>query len=104
MPFAGYFLALAITLAVELPIVGALVRSRVERGWWIPVLLLNLFTHPLANLAHWEGLAPFVVIEATVVLVEAGGFAFLLRLGPGRALLVSLAANTVTAAGSLLFL
>ena len=75
-------------------------RSRV----WRNALLLNLFTHPLANLAHWQGLLPFLAIEALVVLVEAVGLILLARLSFKRAFAVSAFANAVTATGSLLFL
>ena len=104
LDLATYSLALAITLGVEIPIARACVARRERPGVTRMALLLNLFTHPLANLAHWEGLLPFLAIEALVMITEALGYFVLAGVPLRRAILVSAIANAVTAAGSLLFL
>jgi len=104
---ATYALALAVTLAVELPIVAAMARSAARRVV-VDAALLNLVTHPLAALAFaaWGDpasiLGPaFLGIEAAVVAAEAVGFRSLTGMSWPRAWAVSLAANLPTALLSL---
>ncbi len=73
MGLGTYFLALGVTIAVEIPLLLVCTPSRDRARVWQIALLLNLFTHPLANLAYWEGLAPLLIIEVGVVVVEALG-------------------------------
>ena len=99
-----YLLALALTLAVELPLValaGGPPRGRLVRD----ALLLNLFTHPLAVLAHRHLAEPgdpwgtaFLAIECLVVLAETGGYRWVSGVSWTRAAGLALLANGVTAA------
>ncbi len=99
----SYALALAVTFAVELPIVAALTRSAGRRAV-VDAALLNLVTHPLAAIAFAAtgDVVPlfggaFLGIEAAVVAAEALGYRWLTALPWPRALAVSLAANLPTA-------
>jgi hypothetical protein len=96
----AYPLALALTLAVEVPVyAGSLRVARVLTVGRAAALavLVNLVTHPVL----WYGLSRagpgwFVPAEASVVLVEALGCWLLLRREPALLLLVSLFANTAS--------
>ncbi len=98
-----YPLALALTLAVELPAAAA-VAPRGRRSFLLLVaLLVNLFTHPLACAIFWEGTTSFVTIEVLVVMAEAIGYRFVGRLDWCRAVGLAVGANCLTAAMSWLF-
>jgi hypothetical protein len=96
----AYALALAVTLAVEVPVyAGSLRVARVLTVGRAAALavLVNLVTHPVL----WYGLsragpAWFAPAEASAVLVEAFGCWLLLRREPALLLLVSLFANTAS--------
>jgi hypothetical protein len=96
----AYPLALAVTLAVEVPVyAGSLRVARVLTVGRAAALavLVNLVTHPVL----WYGLsragpAWFAPAEASAVLVEAFGCWLLLRREPALLLLVSLFANTAS--------
>jgi hypothetical protein len=96
----AYPLALAVTLAVEVPVyAGSLRVARVLTVGRAAALavLVNLVTHPLL----WYGLsragpAWFATAEAAVVIVEAFGCWLLVRREPVLLLLVSLVANTAS--------
>ena len=66
-------------------------------------LCLNLFTHPLANLAYVGKLGSFIAVEVAVVAVEAWLYAWIERPGARRAFVWSAAANGVTMALSWFF-
>ena len=99
MPHA-YPLALAVTLAVEVPVYAVSLRvARVLTVWRAAALavLVNLATHPLL----WYGLsragpAWFAPAEASVVLVEALGGWLLLRREPALLFVVSVFANSAS--------
>ena len=99
MPLA-YPLALAVTLAVEVPVYAvSLPVARLLSGGRAAALavLVNLVTHPVL----WYGLsragpAFLVPAEAAVVLVEAAGCWAFVRRDPVLLLLVSLVANTAS--------
>lgn len=98
-----YFLALLLTLAVEALIVALLARGRHRWRAVKTSLCLNLFTHPLANLAYTGTLGSFLAVEASVVLVETWLYAWIEHPGMRRALIWSVAANGVTMALSFFF-
>lgn len=97
MSWDRYGLALALTLLIEVPLVALCVgRERRARATW-DAILLNLLTHPLANLSCWHG-ASFHVVEAAVVVVETCGYRLVTGLTWGRAAAVGVGVNVVTAA------
>ena len=98
-----YPLALALTLAVELAVVAAFAGRGRRRFVLLVALLVNLFTHPLACAAYWDGIASFTTIEILVVAAETIGYRFAARLDWRRAAALAVGANTVTAAMSWLF-
>lgn len=93
-----YETALALTLAVEVPLALALVGEGARRraAWDAP--LLNLLTHPLACAAYVRLAAPLAAVEVVVTLVEAAGYRWVTGLTARRALLVSAVCNAVTTA------
>ena len=100
--FGSYPCAMALTLLIEVPIVLLLTPAEKRRALVPVALLLNGFSHPLATLCHWEGLAPLAAIEGVVFLVEFIGYRLAGRMGWGRALACSALANGVTAGLTLL--
>lgn len=93
-----YALALALTLAFELPIAAGLAPGGERRRLLIDALLLNLLTHPLAVAARWYAELPLLPIEAAVWTAEAVGYRRLSGLSWGRAALLSVVANGATTA------
>lgn len=101
-------LALAITLAIELPCAypfGAkLDRAREEPAWRWPAIIMaaSLLTHPIAWWSNEVGLVtlPFwqraLVIELTVVMAEALLYRVAMPLPTKRALGASLLANSAS--------
>lgn len=104
MPALTQPAALALTLAIEVP----LVVWEVARGGGSPrraalvALGANLATHPVAWHAHTAWAAPVLLVEAAVVAAEAVAFALLLRIGPLRAVLLSVGANALSYGAGLL--
>jgi hypothetical protein len=101
----AYPLALALTLAVEVPVYAfSLRQARVlsfRRAAALGVLV-NLLTHPaLWYGLSWAGPAWLVPAEAAVVLAEALALWLILRRDPALLLLVSLFANTASALAGL---
>lgn len=101
---ATYLLALALTLGLELPVLGFLAAPEQRRRLLRDGLLANLFTHPLVNVLHRALAAPeepygaaFWVLELGVFLAEAAVFCWVTGLPARRALGISLAANGLTA-------
>jgi hypothetical protein len=100
-PASGWFAAFVLTLAVEVPIVGYLLR-RVEPDRLRLVILLvfaNLATHPIVwyvitqlfLVGTWEYV---LAAESWVVVVEAVFYAVAFRgLAPRRAIAVAVVAN-----------
>lgn len=96
-------LALGLTIVIELPLALLLVKRARPGRFWIDVVLINCLTNPAANWAAAEG-APFLAIEAVVVLAEWFLFATVSRIGWGRAAIVALTTNVISASiGLLLF-
>ncbi len=103
-PAAGWFAAFLLTLAIEIPIAGYLLR-RVERDRVRLVILLifaNLATHPvvwyvmtqLFLVGTWEY---FLAAESWAVAVEALFYAAAFRgLDPRRAIAVAVLANAAS--------
>jgi hypothetical protein len=88
---------LLITFFVELPIHGAFLRPR---PWWqlaLVCLLLNGFTHPLANFAILSLGWNYWLVEGLVVVVEAALLAWGWQIGR-KALLLALIANASSVA------
>ena len=95
---AGYACALLVTLVCELALAAALVRRGVRRRVVGDALLLNLLTHPVANMVHAAIGGGFVGIELGVIAVELLGYRAVTGLSWRRAALVAVVANAVTAA------
>ena len=92
--------AFILTFIIELAIVFAFLRKNYfETSFYI--LLINLFSWPLANLVYgfWNHLA---VIEFGVFLVEGILILILFRLNWKKAFLISFVANFVSAFVSIL--
>jgi len=102
-----YLLTLLLTVGSELALIPVLVYfNRASRR--LPLVLtcvsLNLFTHPLATLAHLVLGISLAHVEATVILVEAIGYWRIAGLSFGKSLAFSTAANVLSmTAGFLLF-
>ncbi len=92
----GLLLPLGLTIGIEFVIVWA-VQHRDVRAVLIAVLLVNAFTEPVANVAYQHGVAPWLVIELVVVIVEGALSRVLLPVTWARAYLLSLLANTASA-------
>ena len=90
------------TLAIETPLAAWLAPIEERRLVASVAFSLNLFSHPLACAAYWQGLASLPTIEVLVIAVEALGYRLVAKLGWGRALKIALLANIPTAALSLL--
>jgi hypothetical protein len=101
-----YLLALAVTLALEAPIVALGYRGSISstgvRRWGVAFLSVNLFTHGLLWMAQPRGLPRLAGAEGMIVLVEAALYARLFGGGGRRAFLVSLAANALSLGAGLL--
>lgn len=88
-------LYLLLTILVELPFHVGLLRPR---AWWqiaLVCLLLNGLTHPIANFLILQGGWGYWLVEALVVLAEAGILLAGWRIG-WRALWLSLLANAAS--------
>lgn len=98
---AWYPLALAATLACEVPIALGLGQRR--RHVAATALFANLLTHPLATLLllQWGHRLAFGLVEFAVIAVEALAYQRVAGLGVGRALTISVATNVTTAVLSL---
>ncbi|HMS18824.1 MAG TPA: hypothetical protein PKA37_18430 [Planctomycetota bacterium] len=96
-----YLWGLGITLIAEAVALLILHRSKIPAGLQcedVASLLTvslgwNLISHPLAFAVHTYGFVSTPVIEVVVVLVEAAGFAMLLRIKFTDALVCSFVAN-----------
>jgi hypothetical protein len=98
----GYPFALGLTLLVEVLLIALMSPKESRRAYLRAALLLNLFTHPLANLAFWSWPALFIEIELGVLLLETLGYSLVLGLRVPRALFLAVVANGATVAASLL--
>lgn len=94
---------LILTIAVEYPVHRVWLR---QHRWWtvlIACVLLNGFTHPLANYAILELRWNYFLVEALVTLSEALILALGWRIPLGSALLLSLLANALSVGVGWLF-
>lgn len=94
----AYLAALALTLAVELPMFVALAGLPSRRQAALDALLANLLTHPMAVFCSWELGCSFGLIELGVWATEACIYARLSGLSWLRAGLISALVNGITAA------
>ncbi len=84
-----------VTLLIELPIVYLFFKKQ----WRFALLigaLLNLFTWPLLHVALFYTGIDITVLEITVALTEATGYALLLQCGCKKALLLGFTANGIS--------
>lgn len=98
-------IALALTLAVETPIImAATARLPVGMGRrWAVALLPSCFTHPLAwrvigNYGAHDYAAGLCLVEGIVILVEALCLRMVLKLSMPKSLLLSFTANVASVA------
>jgi hypothetical protein len=94
----AYGLALALTLAVEVPLAVLVAATRPRHRTAADAALLNVASHPLAYLAVQRWGAPFAGVELAVVAAEAAGYRIVTGLSWPRALAVSLACNLASGA------
>ena len=90
--------AFLLTLAVELPLLALLAPVERRRRTVLDGAAANLLTHPLAWYAVRELGASWWLVEGCVVVAEALVYVGCTRLPAGRAWLLALFANAVTAA------
>jgi hypothetical protein len=100
--------ALALTVAVETPVVLAIARRAADPPPWLAILLAcvgcNLVSHPLlwAAAEALEGTWPYglrvAVLEVGVVLLETVAYRVVAGLAWRRAFAASLAANVASVA------
>jgi hypothetical protein len=95
-------LAFALTVAIELPLVAALVPRGARRRAPFDAFAINLCTHPLAWLAVAHYGANWWLVESAVLSAELALYRALTGLTWPRAALVSSVANGVTAGLALL--
>lgn len=94
---------LALTIAIELAVVGAIQR-RDWRAVAVAVVLVNLATQPAANAIYRGGVGAWLLIELAVVGIEAVLYCVALPVGWWQAFALALAANAASAGvGLLLF-
>ncbi len=96
-----YLLAFVFTFLIEFVIISLLVKEFWKEVFFY-VLLINLFTWPLANIAYYFG-GNFYLIELNVILFEGLFLMILLRKNYFLSLGLSFIANLVTALMSFLF-
>jgi hypothetical protein len=103
MTLQAYVPSLVLTLAIESTVIQTLARKTERPYLRLDTLLLNLLTHPLANLAYHQYEQNFFVVEGGVFLVEAIGFCLISGIEWKRAAGLSLVANLITGALSFAF-
>jgi hypothetical protein len=91
-----YFLALAVTIAVEVLVLAALTKNPERKRVLTACVLVNCLTHPLAWTLSSGGLPLFAFVELAVVAAEAWLYAAVVPARFGRALFWSVAANVPT--------
>jgi len=98
-----WLIAFLVTVAIELPIVGACAPRGLRRRAWLDCCLANVATHPLAWLLVMSRTLSWTATECAVVLAEALIYGVVTALPWRRAALAALFANGVTAALSFAF-
>jgi hypothetical protein len=97
-PLQIQLLALAATLAVELPIAAALAPTRRRGATVLAALFANLASHSLATVLLWTVLPDWVLVEIGVVAFEAVVLRGTVGMSWGRACALSSIANAASAA------
>ena len=100
-------LALAATLAIELPIVAALSPAGLRRIALLTALFANLTSHSLESIGLWVAQAAqsgeaWFAAELAVLAFEAAAFALVARIPWRRSIVLSLAANLPSALAGVL--
>ena len=93
-----YLETLGITIAVEVAIALLIIPRSLWRSRIGDVVLVNLASHPLATLAVRNFALPWIVAELLVTAGEAVIYRYLSGFSWRRAILLSIACNSVTAA------
>ncbi len=94
--------ALALTLAIELPL-AALLAPRARRGEVLFTLLFaNLVTHPIASSSVGAAWGSWLAVELAVCASEALALRVVANLPWPRAIGIALAANATSACAGLL--
>ena len=93
-----YALAFALTVAVE----GCVAAAILRRFFWVETAAIQLVTGPLVALIV-PLVRHLVLVEAGVGIVETGLWMLVLPIGWRRAAVVSIVANSASAAIGLLF-
>jgi hypothetical protein len=88
--------ALGLTIVVEFAAL-ALVQRRDVRRVALAAILVNAATEPMASVLYQSSVAPWLVIEVAVLLIEAPLYRLLLSVGWGRAFALSFLANAASA-------
>ncbi|MBU0530114.1 MAG: hypothetical protein KKC05_00405 [Nanoarchaeota archaeon] len=99
----SFLLSLILTIVIEFFIIWLILRKD-PKITLLYVSLINLLTQPLANFAFIYFGMNFLLLEVLVFLVEIILIKILFRLGYQKSILLSFAANAVTALISLLFI
>jgi len=92
-----YAFALALTIAIELPILLVFAPRALRQRTLLDVPLVNLVTHALGWLAVQDGGLPWLPVELSVALVEFVVYARITKLPIGRAAAAAATANTISA-------
>jgi hypothetical protein len=99
IPFQMLLFALGLTWLIEWAVAAAILR-RCDARLALGVLLVNAVTQPLATAAVIELGYSFWLVEVLVCVVEVPLYRLLLGISFSRAVLISLVANTLSAAAS----
>lgn len=103
-----YIISLLITIAAEYFILLLFYRMKPARSFFY-IVLINLLTHPLANLFYERllftfstgsigiELIPFAIVELSVIIVEWLLIKALFEFSYSKSFLISLTCNVVTA-------
>lgn len=100
---APYVAILGLTIGTEAFVAWFIAPRRSRAKVLRDLVLLNLFTHPLANLGYQELGIAFAWVEICVLSAETAGYRMVTRLGWRDAALVATGCNAVTAALSFAF-
>ena len=96
-----YLAQLGATLALEVPLAGAVAPRGLRRRTMAAAVALNLCTHAAASAAAWFLGLDWFALEVAVVVLEAIGYRTLVTLSLARALGLSVCANLLSAAAAI---
>jgi len=99
--FLDYLPLLGLTIVVELGVAMLLLHSGPGKIA-LPLISLNLISHPLATYLVGEDILDWGAAEMAVMVLEGVGYAWATALSWKRAALLALACNGVTATLSLI--